>query len=318
MNAKQRIALAWPPLCLRLALGITFIWAGCGKVLDHVEVRGDSAARLANMGVNLNQGAAAPSGPPTPVAPAEPGAGSPKPAGPDKPLPSPDKKEAPKQDPPAGKRGQSTRPSAPPPRTATASAADQLPEQGLPVAAKTQQAPSALVAGGKHTASDFPEPVRVRRLYTLALLVQSAAEPAPGKDGKRPMSLWPVAVAGGSTPVYLAWSVAMTETVGGTLLLLGMLTRLSALAQAGVMLGAMWLTQIGPAVQSGNALLGFLPRNDLFAVNPWMPLMWQFALFMMALALFFAGPGVAALDNALFQSESPAPPKPAAPPKNTN
>lgn len=345
MKLSQRIALAWTPLCLRLALGVTFIWAGAGKVVEFMEVQGQSAATLANMGVALAP-AASHTPPPATVPP--PANGAPKPAGPDRPLPpadaNPSQKEpekpagakaAPK---PGAKRSQphhpddgantparpADGPTAPPgagkgkvvpvsrPRTTTAALDEPptppgtVPTDGAtgPIpAAKAQTAPASNASGpsgSARTAADFPEPVRVRRLYGLALLLHAAANPTPAPDGKPRMPLWPPQAATGALPVYFAWAAAMTELVGGGLVLVGLLTRLSALAQAGVMAVALWLTQIGPAMQSGRTLLGFLPDRPPFSVEGWMPVLWIFALLMAALALFFSGPGVAALDQVIF------------------
>ncbi|MBL8757211.1 MAG: DoxX family membrane protein [Phycisphaerae bacterium] len=343
MKLSQRIALAWTPLCLRLALGVTFLWAGGGKVVEFIEVQGQSAATLANMGVAL---APAPAHTPPPAPVPQPTNGAPKPAGPDRPLPPTDAEPAKKEpEKPAGakaapkpgtKRAQPAHPDngastpalpadAPPsgsgkgkvvpvsrPRTTTAALDEPPTPPGIvpadaptgPIpAAKAQTAPaggSGGPTGSARTAADFPEPVRVRRLYGLALLLHSAANPAPSPDGKPRMPLWPPQAVTGSLPVYFAWAAALTELVGGGLVLVGLLTRLSALAQAGVMAVALWLTQIGPAVQSGRTLLGFLPDRPPFSVEGWMPVLWIFALLMAALALFFSGPGVAALDQVIF------------------
>ncbi len=341
MKTRERIALAWTPLCLRLALAVTFVWAGAGKVMEFMEVQGEKAAVLANMGVAL--GAGTPSNTPTstpggtapktspPGTPEE----TPKPAGPDKPLPPPagpatepgekapgenraangkgakpngsaagagkKKTDAPKGSGTGGSGSGTTIPVARP-RTATASIEGLDDDEGPIAAVKTQAVPAPAAtppssAGKVYEASDFPSPVRVRRVYGLALSMHAGAIAPAEKPG---MTLWPARLSTGSIPVYLAWSVALTELVGGAAIFVGLLTRLAALGQAGVMLGAMWLTQIGPAIQGGNALLGFLPNKPIFDVPSWMPLLWQFALLLMAVGLFFAGPGVAAMDNLLF------------------
>src|ERR1043165_1552892 len=51
LTARQRLALNTTPLLLRLLLGSVFLWYGLGKMLDTVNVAGDSAAVLANLGV---------------------------------------------------------------------------------------------------------------------------------------------------------------------------------------------------------------------------------------------------------------------------
>jgi hypothetical protein len=61
----------------------------------------------------------------------------------------------------------------------------------------------------------------------------------------------------------------------------------------------MWLTQIGPAVQSGTTTLWILPGYPAFDVAQWQTLLFQFALFMVAMALAFCGPGRASLDRAI-------------------
>ena len=65
------------------------------------------------------------------------------------------------------------------------------------------------------------------------------------------------------------------------------------------MLGAIWLTTIGPAIQSGNAALGFLPNNDTFDIAAWTPVFFQFTVLMSALALLFVGPGMLSFDRLL-------------------
>lgn len=150
-----------------------------------------------------------------------------------------------------------------------------------------------------YTAADFPTPVRVRTVNLLALGIHAAANPPEGK-----MPLWPPSIGKGNWPKYLAWAVALTELLGGLGLLLGFLTRVWALGIAGVMAGAMWLTEMGPAIQKGTATLGFLPDYPVFGEG-WQHFMFQFALFMSAMALVFIGPGRMSLDSALLPGRGP-------------
>lgn len=147
-------------------------------------------------------------------------------------------------------------------------------------------------------AEDFQKPVRVKNVHRLAAGLYMASHPAAGPDGKRPMALWPLSLGEASWPVSLAWAVAITELGGGLCVLLGIFTRFWAVGLVGVMMGAMWLTQIGPAVQSGKTTLGFLPAHPAYGMD-WMLLEFQFALFAAALALVFLGPGRASLDHLL-------------------
>jgi len=150
-----------------------------------------------------------------------------------------------------------------------------------------------------YTAADFPKPVPVKMVYALALGIHSAANPAaPETGGTPPRAIWPKSIGGGSWPVYLAWAVVVTELGGGVFVFLGLFTRLWSLGLAGVMVGAMWLTQFGPAIQSGKTTLGFLPSHPAFGPE-WQTLLIQFSLLMAALALAFLGPGRASLDHVL-------------------
>lgn len=237
MRVRDRVGLNFPPLLLRLMLGIIFLWAGMAKVSSTMEVKGEEAAKLANMGVL------------TPAATATP----PAPTGP-----------------------------------STAA-----PAQGPAIRLVSQ------TSAGRYTAADFPNPVRVTGVYGVALVVHSAANPPAAEAGGKVLSpYWPPAIGQGSWPVYLAWAVTITELGGGLCVLVGLFTRLWALGLTGVMLGAMWLTQLGPNIQAGNTVLGFLPAYPRYG-QEWTNLTFQFSLFMAAAALAFLGPGRASLDHLL-------------------
>lgn len=350
MGLRERIALAWPPLVLRFGLALVFIWAGLGKVLEFTTLSGTEASTLAAMGVTV-PGTTLPTPPAAPPSKSD----APKPAGPDSPLPAPepapgapdkpaDKPAEKPADKPegsakgrtnSGKRpnpavpdagaGSGSKTASPAPTTSRGvirtAHADLPGELGSPpAAARTQDAPAAgnQPSNPGTPAKTSPDGSRVRVVYRLALMLHGASKPGTSESGKPTIALWPAQLSAGNYPVYLAWAVTLTELVGGFFVLLGVLTRLSALGIASVMGGAIWLTQIGPAVQSGKALLGFLPTHGAF--DPaWMPLQFQVALLCMSVALLFAGPGVAALDNVLFgggdggPKKKPAAAPPAAP-----
>ncbi len=307
MTTSERIAVAWTPLFLRLALAATFLWAGSIKVLREMDLSPAQAATLRAMGLAVPDASAAPA----------PGA-SPAPAAPaptlDKPLPVPD---GPAAEPPAA-----TKPRGPAMRDTSGLVARTRPmvetgppvvigpdpTQTLPAAARTTR-PVAL----RQAAPDTPAtaaPVRVRRLYGVALLIDSAAKP-PADPGRKAVALWPGLLASGNRPLIAAWSVAVVELLAGLLVLIGLFTRLSALSLAGVMAGALWLTQIGPAIQSGQARLGFLPAHDAADTAAWSTPLWQFSLLMSALALLCAGAGAASIDRTLGTPAKPAPSGPA-------
>lgn len=142
----------------------------------------------------------------------------------------------------------------------------------------------------------------VRQMYGIALGVHAAANPQPRTDGSSPMALLPAEMGKSPWPVRLAWAASLTELIAGAFILLGLLTRLSAFSIAIVMLTAMWLTQIGPAMQSGNTIAFFLPAYPAFDGEKWTTLLFQFSLFGSAMALTCLGSGAFAFDRALFNA----------------
>lgn len=263
------MAVSIAPLFLRLALSVTFIWAGLGKMLADMPVRGERAAVLANMDVGVVQRAALRGG----------SAPAPAPA-----------KEQPK-------------------------ASAKPPTSGPPALLVLAQTPSASPSAGTFTAADFPNEVRVSRLYGIALMLHDATAPNDSEGKPLRFPLAPTIIATGAWPVWLAWAAALTELLGGFLVLFGLFTRLAALALGGVMLVAIWLTQIGPAMQSGVTTLGFLPPHPPFDVAAWQTLLWQLSVLCASASLFFAGPGGLSMDRAISgrpvinKNKAPAPAK---------
>jgi uncharacterized membrane protein YphA (DoxX/SURF4 family) len=172
---------------------------------------------------------------------------------------------------------------------------------------------TATVAGATGTpkAADSNE-LEVSNAYLLALSLKKAAVPVEAEGGGK-MQLWPDALAKGRLPVYAAYACVLTELLGGALVLLGAITRLCAFGLACTMLVAMWLTQFGPAIQSGKTVLGFLPAHADALRADWQPLMLQFSLFSAAMALVFLGCGCLGVDRVLF-GKSGGSPKPKAEP----
>jgi uncharacterized membrane protein YphA (DoxX/SURF4 family) len=185
----------------------------------------------------------------------------------------------------------------PEPEQPSAAEDDAAPPAADPPSEADEQANASLVALQTDPADS------VRRVYGLALLIDASANPAPLEDGTAPMPLWPLGLASGKLPVYFAWAAAVTELVAGIAVLFGFFTRLGAFPLAGTMAVAMWLTQVGPAIQSGDATLGVLPAG-MFDLGPggyvYTQILWQFALLLMAGALFCTGPGFLSIDRLLF------------------
>ncbi len=325
MTFKDHIALSMTPMWLRLAIGLTFLWAGAGKLLVHVPIAGEPAARLANMGVAITPTAGTSS-------PAAPGVNPPgSPTGTPTNAPAPTPTIAPPQQPlpepsadragPRPTKSPAKAPSKSPPRrnlpTAGVDTESPVPTPLIPAARPAAQPPTppptqppgTAPSAALYRAADFPTPVILRRVYQLALAIDDDARIPP--DAKNPMTLFPPSLAGGSWPVRWAWLVAITELFCGAAVLAGLLTRLSALALAGVMVGALWLDRIGPAIIRNATLFGGPDADAWWNPAAWGPMWWQFALVLCCMALLTSGPGPISLDAFVFSPSKKKDEKPA-------
>lgn len=306
MRLRDSIALTLPSFLLRLVLGVTFIWAGTGKLIGTMQVSGDDAARLANLGVDLN------------IIEPEPSQGEPERDELLKPLPQDSGADAPIETP-------STEP-------LEEQADDIIEKIEDAIENKTEEPPATLPTppatntGGTighldptyaswtrvqnnsndRTSSDFPEPVECQRVFTIALMISKAADPGLTPDSQPITPIMPAKLASRPWPKLLAWTAAITEIVAGAFLILGLMTRISALSTFFVMLVAMWMTQFGPAAfHTNDAILGFIPRaDDLFSPAAYGQLFWQLALASMSLAVVFLGSGAIGIDRLLFPPHS--------------
>jgi uncharacterized membrane protein YphA (DoxX/SURF4 family) len=158
---------------------------------------------------------------------------------------------------------------------------------------------------GKFTPADFPGGAQVRRMHEMTLLLARASHPGPGPDGKPAMALWPRSL--GTDPLVRVGPllVALTELAAGLCVLMGFFTRTGATLLAGVMIGALWLTQIGPAIQTGGTVLGIVPARTWWDPKEYAVLLWQVGTLAGALALAFAGPGALSLDRAFAAKGKP-------------
>ncbi len=162
-------------------------------------------------------------------------------------------------------------------------------------------APSAGTASGKrvYTAEDFSEPVEASRVWRTAIILHQATQLGGGAN-----RLWPAALSSPGAMKVIAWTAALVEFLGGAFVLLGFLTRLSALALAAYRGASLILTTIGPAAVSGQGFLGILPDPRMTDptgwVTAWTPMLFQFVLFLMALSVALSGPGAISLDRLLF------------------
>jgi putative oxidoreductase len=99
-------------------------------------------------------------------------------------------------------------------------------------------------------------------------------------------------------PRILAWMAALTELVGGALLLIGLFSRVWALGIAILLGTAFYLTSLGPLIDLNlfGIALDVSAFNRLYA---------QAGLFVLAIGIVFTGPGPLSLDRLIFR---PAPP----------
>ncbi len=312
MRLRDSIALTLPSFLLRLVLGITFLWAGTGNLVGTMQVSGDDAARLANLGIDLDPISETPASAAIEEPEADPEPVSPLPNTADEAttpaVPETDaesasnedlqqqadeiidqiEKSTPRTDPPTD----------PPTEPTTSTGVERLGLHAQP--AYTLRRVQNSSAG--RTGSDFPEPLECQRVYSIALMLSKAADPGLTPDSQPITPIMPAMFANGPWPKLLAWCAAITELVAGAFLILGLLTRISALGTFCVMLVAMWMTQFGPAaMHDTNAILGFIPRaDDLFSPAAYGQLLWQLALAAMSLAVIFLGSGAIGLDRLFF------------------
>lgn len=238
--AGSRHSSSVAPVFIRFALGLTFLWAGFGKILEHMPVTGSDAAILTSMGVL-------------------------------EPL---------KSD-----------PSSPPPKDS----------QGPP-------APDSLSTSPEHAQQPGGEQ-KVLAVHGITLLLYHQSHPTPDASGNTPTPLVPAWAGQDRWPLYLAWTATVSELMGGLFVLVGLLTRLSSFMLAGTIGTAMWLTQLGPAIQAHNTLLGFIPNHPPYATDVagtpvFAILFWHLLLLFSSLSLMFSGAGALSFDRALFPNNA--------------
>ena len=164
-------------------------------------------------------------------------------------------------------------------------------------AGPTDAAPSGAASGSGivYTAADFGDDVTVPAVNGIALMLHYGANPGVDDAGEPKMAIVPQFAVENGAAVLLANTAAITEIVLAVLVFVGFLARFGGLCVAGVMAVAMWLTQIGPAMQAGDAILYFLPNYDRWDIGAWTPLMFQLVLLCAGLSLLFAGDGTLSL-----------------------
>lgn len=129
--------------------------------------------------------------------------------------------------------------------------------------------------------------------------------PTPGAgDTVRAYKLYGIAAMLKGTPgepyaKYLAYAAAVTELVGGALVLVGLFARFWALGLAGVMGVAFYLTSWPMLNEAGFNLFALASSPEKGVQSAIMYL--QLSLLVMSLGIFLTGPGSASLDRFLFK-----------------
>lgn len=265
MRFRDSLAVNISPIMLRLVLGVTFLWAGYGKVFTLATFSPEQIAALDQMVAPVNPGEQSVDV----VEPASPDGATEQPEEftPEAPLPEPD-----------------------------ATGADDGADDGaalLTPAVFTDDSAFRVITVQDEVDDPAMNANDRRKVNYLALMIKGATE--PGEDGA---SLLPGFFGQGEWPIRMAWIAALTELIGGAFVLTGILTRISAIGLGFTMLTALWMTSIGPVLVMGEAsTLGFLPAINDFAIDAWQGWLWQFALLGASASLFFAGPGSLSADR---------------------
>lgn len=293
------------PLVLRFVLGAVFLWAGVPKVFMNMDLSPEQAAVLANMGaIDGPSQLALPTPDPASAPDSDEAA----------PLPTPDDQAPDEQSLPSDAGTDDASPD----EAAGADDQSQPQAHANPTQSHAVVLVSSPVAGSidadasvQFSPDDFVETVQVPRLYGLVFLMNNLAQP---KQADQPgIQVLPTSLANNGTMLkMLAWSAGLTEFIAGVFVLLGVLTRLSSFALAGTMIAALWMTMVGPAIGTPDAIFGFLPEGlDAPPGTPlhgkYSTLMLQLMTFGVAFALVFIGGGLASIDNFLFGRSKPSP-----------
>lgn len=279
------------PLLLRLTLGVTFLWAGVGKLMTQ-EYGGAAAGAIASMGEgNITQG----QWPPAPPTVADVGDDEAEPATENGATHS-------SAEPAAGEPTPEANPDT------LDEAADEAGEILDEVGDDIKEAVDATTDDETDAAAITPpaDPllrVEARRVYGLAAMLKMSAD---GNDQRA--RLIPKSMGTDAWVKVLAWAAVCTELAAGAAMIVGLFTRLAAFGLVGNMCVAMWLTQIGPVVRArtDTGFLGFLPDpmmdSPMWTSAGWNTMLWQLALIAMSAAILFMGPGRASLDAWVFGS----------------
>ncbi len=273
---RDRMALGLTPLLLRLALAATFVWAGYGDLFRNRKFSPQDAAVLAELGV---------------ITPRTGGVVDPEGLDESDPAMSEDEDNQVSawgddfelvlvQDDPVEDEIESA-----------ADVADEVDEADEP----------ASVVARNFSAADFPNGAEALGKHRIAIRIYNSVFPESGN------ARLPASFASGHWPTTLGTTAGVVEFIGGLFLLLGLLTRLSALLLAGTQAAALWMTYIAPNAigSASDSFMWVLPHLDYVdsvSRGTWETMMWRFMLLMACFALFVSRPGYGMDSKLIFKS----------------
>ncbi|MFG0328948.1 MAG: DoxX family protein [Phycisphaerales bacterium] len=274
MSLRQTTNLTLCPYLTRLVLALTFIWVGIPKFQTSTYTGAD-AAKLVELGV-----VAAPAGP-TPITPELP--------------PDPADEEGAADDDVDETGDESPNGAAQP--------ADPVDDPDLDTGDDIEPPAEAVVEEALEEAveeGDEPDPIAVQPSDDTQAIAPVGEVEALG--------LYRIAImldrVGHPLPRLLAWVAAVTELVGGAMLLIGLLSRVWGLGLAIAMGYAFYLSS-WPVIWDAMATVG--PGTNWYEAlrsiefGRQQSILWQIALFVLALNIFIGGPGPISLDRLLFR-----------------
>lgn len=269
MRSIDRFALSFTPILIRVALGVTFLWAGSGKLFTSVELSPEQEATLKATVVV-----------PAAVTPETVPSATPAEVLPETETPTP----------PASPRLRSlTDPGADAGATLPTGYRLTLVQDTAPEGTGPEDAEEATPEASEASATTHR-----RALVYVALSIHDAVRPTKGSP-RLPAFFADQAMT-------LAWAVAIIEFLGGICLLLGFMTRLWAVALTGVASGIVWISEIGPAAMGAldRTSFGVLPPVWPFDPSSAMHFFWTIGLLLSAIAMIFLGAGALSVDRLLF------------------
>jgi uncharacterized membrane protein YphA (DoxX/SURF4 family) len=266
MSFSQSAGTAFVPTLARLVLAAAFITSGWNKLMTTQDFTGNEAQRLIELRVVSAEYDRAPSVRLASFTSQSVMAQDPQPS-----------QDPPATDPPAADPPQKPEGTTPPAKESLKEAGEHLKEAAKDVKQGVQDAVKDIPTPPKDEVITPPGSgdavVKAKRMHIVTLLLDQKG--------------WP-------QPTVFAWVATLTELVGGSLLLLGLFSRLWGLLLAGALCVWFYLTSFDALQMKGWSLFNLtVPEyNRLFC---------QAGLFVLALGIFLTGPGPLSLDRLLFR-----------------